>query len=376
MKKGNIIISAKKGSDTVDIYMYGTISEWADFRGTRLAELLNQYESKYKKLNIYLNTNGGSVVEGIAIFNILSRSKMEISIYVDGVAASMGFVLLQIPGAKRYMARFTRIMAHEVSGFAHGSIDDMRNTADQMEAFQNSLATIIGERTGKTQDEVTSWLFNSKDHWFDPDEALENKLIDKIVEGKASKDPKDLNNITDIISYYDEQITNFKNQNNDTMELVNIINHLGMPAGSDIKAVEAKVEATMKLVTTLQGEKKELEEKIEGFENDAEETKKTRVKDLVDNAITAKKITEDQRETYTTLANANYDSTKAALDAIATPQNLNSFINSDDNPIAEDRKGWTFQDWQKNDGEGLENLKANHQDVYQNLYDKAFPKKG
>lgn len=373
MKKGNIIINAKKGTDTVDVRLYGLISEWTDVNGNRLSDQIAQYEGKYKKLNIYLNSNGGSVIEGIALFNILKRTKMEVSIYVDGVAASMASVLLQLPNAKRYMARFTRVMLHRVSGMAFGSVDDLRSAVDMMEGFEADLITIISERTGKSIEDVKNTWFDGKDHWLTPQQALDNKLIDGIIDGKVSREAQNITAVPDLVNFYSEQITNFNNHNNDKMDLTNIINRLGMPAGSELPAIEAKVEAMVGQITSFSAEKKKLEDKIKEFENKAKTADEARIKDLVDNAVTAKKITEAQRETYTTLATANYDSTKTALEAMSTPQNLADFTNGGNSPVSEERKTWTFQDWQKKDGKGLENLRDNHKEVYNALKEQAFP---
>ena len=375
MKKGNIIINAKKGTDTVDIRLYGIISEWTDVNGRRLADEVSQYEGKYKKCNIYLNSNGGSVIEGIALFNILKRTKMEISIFVDGVAASMAFVLLQLPNAKRYMSKYTRIMAHRVSGGAYGNIDDLRTAADMMEGFEDDLINIISTRVGLSDEEVKAKWFDGKNYWFKPEEALENKLIDGIVDGNLSKDPENLNDVRDVINFYSEQITNY-NQNFDTMDLTNIINSLGMPAGSDMAAVENKIAGTMKKVTDLQKENGDLKNEVAGYKTQIENQQKQAVKDLVDGAIASKKITEAQREVYTKLATNDFESTKTAIEAMAAPQSLDNFTGGagGNSPIAEDRKNWTFQDWQKKDGKGLQNLKEKHPEVYDNLRNTAFPK--
>jgi ATP-dependent Clp endopeptidase proteolytic subunit ClpP len=372
MKKGQIIINAAKGSDTVDVRLYGIISEWTDVNGNRLADELAKYEGKYKKLNIFLNSNGGSVVEGITIFNILQRTKMEVSIYVDGVAASMASVLLQLPNSKRYMARFTRTMVHRVSGFAAGSADDLRSTAEMMEGFENDLITIIAERTGKTDADIKAEWFDGKDHWFTPQQALDAKLIDGIVDGKIKKDASNMNAVPDLVNFYNEQISNY-HQNFETMDLSNLINYLDLKAGSELQEIEDKVKELVNKVKTFETEKKALEDKITDFEAKAQAAKVALVKSLVDDAIKAKKIVEAQRDAYTKLATADYDSAKIALDAMAAPQSLQAFTREDGSPfIPEARKDWSFQDWQKNDGKGLQNLKDKAPEVYQALYDKAF----
>jgi len=370
MKHGNIIIEAKKGTSTAEMKLYGIIGSWADINGKSISDQLSKLEGKYETLNIFINSDGGSVIEGIAIFNILKRSTMNINIYVDGVAASMGFILTQLPNAKVYMARFTRLMAHRVSGYAGGSVDDLRETADMMEGFENDLISIVSERTGKTVDEVKSQYFDGKDHWFNPQQALDAGFIDGIVDGKLKKDAENINAVPELVNFYNEQIFN---QNFETMDLTNLINQLGLSAEADIKAIEAKVKFYLDKLKALETEKETLEAKISDFEAKAKANAEKLVKELVDNAIKAKKIVEAQREDFIKLATADYDSAKAVIDNMSAPQTLNSFIKADGTPvIPEGRKDWTFQDWQKKDGKGLANLKEKHPEAYQSLYDQAF----
>ncbi len=371
MKKGNIIILAKQGTDTASIKLYGIIGNWSDVNGNSVAEQIVNLEGQYKNLKIYLNSDGGGVIEGIAIFNILKRSTMNISIYVDGVAASMASVLLQLPNAKRYMARFTRTMVHRVSGSAAGSVEDLRSAADMMEGFEADLITIIAERTKKTVDEVKSAWFDGKDHWFTPDKALAAGLIDEVIDGKISQDANNINAVPELVNFYSEQISNF-NSNNEVMDLTNLINHLRLQAGADQAAIENAVKNIVTKADADAQKIKDLETKVEDYVKKEGEALVGKIKDMIDNAIKVKKITEKERPLYTNLAKADFDSTKSALDAIAAPQKIGTFIgNEGTDPIPEDRKNWSFQDWQKNDGKGLENLRKDHSESFQNL--KGLP---
>ncbi len=374
MKNGNVIINADQQKNAVDIRIYGYISDWSDASGNTVADLLAKHEGKFKNLNIYVNSNGGSVTEGIAIFNILKRSSFSINIYVDGVAASMASVLLQLPGANRYMAKYTRLMMHSVSGGAHGSAAELRSTADMIESFENDLIDIVSERTGvKAADVRTKW-FNGKDNWLTPQEALDAKLIDGIVDGKVKEEPKNLSNVNDTIDFYGNQITNFFNANNDTMDLTAIINALQMQAGSTPEQIAAQVTKVVNENATFKKDKKTLEDRNTVLEDAAKDAREKEVKDLIDDAVKTKKITEAQRPVYEALAKSDFTNAKAALDAIAPVKNLRDIPGGGtETGIPENRKGWTFQDWQKKDGKGLQNLKETNKEAFDTLYKQAFP---
>lgn len=357
MKHAHLIINAAKGSDTVDLLLYGIIAQWSDANGQQFANLLPQLEKKYKNLRIFVNTDGGSVIEGIAIFNALKRSSLNISFYVDGVAASMGGVLLQLPNAKRYMAKHTRLMLHNVSGMVAGTAQKLRDYADMIDSFEVDLVEIVAERTGKDAETVRSTWFNQKDNWLTPEQALEAGLIDGIVDGKVKAGPDNVTNVQEVVNFYDTQIVNFNSKSTD-MDLITIINAVGMPANSTEDAVLAKLG---EMAGTIVSQKARIQE-LEQAQEDAE---KTAVKNLLDQAVVDKKITEGQRAEYEKLANADFKTTQSIINAMPKPKKLSNV--PEDAPIPESRKDWTFQNWQKKDGKGLQNLREKHPEEFKKL---------
>lgn len=371
--KQNIQIQAK--NETVNIYMYGFIASW-EVGGQKLVEQLSVYEKDYKKLNVYINSNGGDVIEGITLFNILSRTSLELSFYVDGAAASMAAILLFVPGAKRYMSKYSQIMLHSVTGGSNGSSEKLRETADMMDEFQTSLIQMMSDGLNLPVDKVKANYFDGKDHWFNATQALKSKLIDGIVDGKVNEKPANTNSMIDVIDFYDKQITNFNNKI-ETMDLTVFINALSMSAGSTeaqvldgIKAQVAKVTTLEAKVQTLEGEKSALQAKVDQADKD-------KVANLVDAAVTAKKITAEQKATYVALAEVDFDNTKKVLDSMKGYVPINGQLNPEDNSVVnltDDEKKFTFNDFMAKAPQKLMAIKQKDSELFNKLYKDQFGK--
>lgn len=364
------IVNAKDPK-IVDVYLYGDIGPWNDDASpSKMAQLFNDLEKKHTTCRLHINSAGGQVTEGIAIHNILSNTSMKLEIYVDGIAASMAAVLVQVPGAKRYMSKYSKMMLHVPSGYAHGNSENLRQYAQMMDDFEQTLIDIICDRTGLETESVKAKWFDLKDHWLSPKDALTEKLIDGIVDGPVRKEPKNVGDPIAIYNFYQEQI-----QNDNTMDYSKLIAKLGLGADSSEDQVMDFVANLMQENGTYKTRITELEGKVTTLETAAADARKAQVKDLIDAAVAAKKITEAQRPMYESLFAADFDNTKGVLDAIQPYQPLTGVPGQDTAVIPEDRKNWSYTDWQKKDGKGLQNLKDKHPEEYQALYTKSFGQK-
>lgn len=363
-----------KGNDTAEVYMYGIIGQWGDIKSADFATEFKKLEGKYKTVNIYVNSDGGEVKEGIAIYNILSRSSMKINFYVDGVAASMMSNLIQVPGAKRYMSRHAKLMLHSPSGGAFGTADDLRDVADNIDDFENTLLDIYSTRTGLSVSDLKAKWFDGKDHWLNAEQALEEKLIDGIVDGKVKEAPKAIANSREVYNFYQSQITNF-NKTPDMEKLPFIVAALSLQANASEQAV-------LDAIIKMNGENKQLKDEntslkaqLDQFKNDAEAQKKVRIKALVDGAKTANKITDAEVETYTTLAESNFEAVEKILNARAPYKTIQSQLQNEDGDNTPDpHKGFTFDDFHKKAPAALAEMKAKQPERYKALYKAKFGK--
>ena len=111
------------GTDACCILLYGDIGEYDDnVRSGDIARELLEAEALTGKVDVRINSNGGEVYSGIAIFNALKNSKADITIYVDGIAASMASVIA-LCGKPVQMSRYARLMLHSVQGGCYGNKD-------------------------------------------------------------------------------------------------------------------------------------------------------------------------------------------------------------------------------------------------------------
>lgn len=133
--------------DRATILLYGDIGEGDKVESGRIVSELLSLQSRYRRIDVRINSRGGDVFSGMAIYNTLRRSKSEIAIYVDGLAASIA-AIIALCGKPLHMSPYAKLMLHSVSGGTWGNASVLRQTADQMERLQKDLAEMIAGRCG------------------------------------------------------------------------------------------------------------------------------------------------------------------------------------------------------------------------------------
>ena len=108
-------------------------------------------------------------------------SDADITIYIDGVAASMASVIA-LCGKPVYMSQYARLMLHNPYGGCYGNKEEMKAVAEQLEALEDTLADMYASKTGKTREEIKDAYFDGKDHWITAKEAREMGFIDGIYD--------------------------------------------------------------------------------------------------------------------------------------------------------------------------------------------------
>ena len=142
--------------------------------------LLLAAEDPDRDIYLYINSPGGSVTAGMAIYDTMQYIKPDVVTVGMGLAASMGQFLLTAgaPG-KRYITPHTRVLLHQPLGGADGSATEIRINADLILGMKKELAAITASRTGKTVEQVEA--DGDRDHWFTAQEALEYGFVDHNV---------------------------------------------------------------------------------------------------------------------------------------------------------------------------------------------------
>jgi ATP-dependent Clp protease protease subunit len=142
--------------------------------------LLLSAEDPDRDINLYINSPGGSVTAGMAIFDTMQLIQPDVATYAMGLAASMGQFLLSAgtPG-KRHALPHARILMHQPSAGVGGTAADIAIQADMLTRTKREMAELIAEHTGQTLETITR--DSDRDRWFTAQEALEYGFVDKVV---------------------------------------------------------------------------------------------------------------------------------------------------------------------------------------------------
>jgi ATP-dependent Clp protease protease subunit len=155
-----------------------------------IAQLLFlQKENKHQDINLYINSPGGIVTAGLAIYDTMQFVQCDVATYCVGQAASMGAVLLA-SGAKgkRFALPHSRIMIHQPWGGARGTAADIEIHAEEILKTKRTLTEIISRHTGRPAEQVER--DTDRDKFMDPRQAKDYGLVDEVVDTLKDGKPK------------------------------------------------------------------------------------------------------------------------------------------------------------------------------------------
>lgn len=164
-------------SNTGTLKFYGEVSRyWND--GDDFTRTFNEMEKKFSNIDIRLHSYGGSVLEGTVIFNAIKRSKANVTVYIDGVAASMASIIM-LAAKKIVIAENAFIMIHVPSAAVEGSAQTLTDSAQLLKSMEKNFIKAYARKTRNTESEASA-LMDGRDHWFSAEEAKEMGLVDEI----------------------------------------------------------------------------------------------------------------------------------------------------------------------------------------------------
>lgn len=362
-----------------DVLLYGPIGRTFDestgnyigIDGERFAEeilYLNNLD-EVKKINVRINSAGGSMLDGYSIFSAIKNSGKECNTFIDGIGASIAGVIFQA-GAKRYINDFGKLMIHEPSiGTQYELLSDKQKR--MIDSFSDTLETIL-ENNSKL-DRATIKEMISAETWLSSSEAIEKGFADEVVNtGRI------LNTLSteEILSVANE-INLGNNANNikkvQKMELVK--NHLGL---NDANATEKEI------ISAIDGIKNSLNEANEVIKTKETEiaSKDSEIEDLtkikndmslkvatlrVENAIEKGIFEESKKAELIETANNSLEAFDALVSAFKKPVNkITNVINSDSKPEK------TFRELEKENPSKLEQIKNENPSLYAEMYKKQY----
>jgi ATP-dependent Clp protease protease subunit len=153
--------------------------------------LFLQMEDPKRDINLYINSPGGSVTAGLAIYDTMQFVTCDVATYCVGIAASMAAVLLTAgTKSKRYALPNSDIMIHQVSGGAQGTASDVERTVEYMFKLKKRLIGILAHHTGRTEEQIK--IDSDRDYWISAQQAKEYGLVDEVVKSRKDVAPESL----------------------------------------------------------------------------------------------------------------------------------------------------------------------------------------
>ena len=147
--------------------------------------LLLAVEDPDKDIYLYINSPGGSVTAGMAIFDTMQYIKPDVATVGMGLAASMGqFLLTAGAKGKRYITPHTRVLMHQPLGGVQGTATEIRINADLILQMKEELSALNAKHTGKSVEQILE--DSDRDRWFTAQEALEYGFVDHIIESSSA----------------------------------------------------------------------------------------------------------------------------------------------------------------------------------------------
>lgn len=185
-----VIESSSRGERAYDIYSR-LLKERIIFLGEEVNDvtaglvvaqlLFLESEDPGKDINFYINSPGGSVSAGFAIYDTMQYVKCDVCTTCIGMAASMGaFLLAGGTKGKRFALPNSEIMIHQPSGGTQGQASDIKITADHILKTRDKLNKILAENTGKSVETIA--IDTERDNWLSAAEAMEYGLIDAVID--------------------------------------------------------------------------------------------------------------------------------------------------------------------------------------------------
>lgn len=309
------------GADgAVTIFLYGEIGDYAELKSGNVAAELKMAESSGAPVEIRINSIGGEVYSGIAIYNMIKSSKADIRIYVDGVAASMAAVIA-LCGKPVEMSKYSRLMLHSVSGGCYGNKTELRRCIDEIEDLEESLSDILAAKLKMDKETVRSTYFNDVDHWLTAQEALELGFVDAIYDSDpvpAESTPEQIYNI------YNNRLSRPKKEPN-SMNIDDLKKRQRFKDCADDAAVHSRLdelESDAGKVPGLEKEVADLKGKIKVYEDKAAAEEAEERKALLDKAESEGRINATTRPTFENILRRDMAEGRAALEAIPPKRNV------------------------------------------------------
>lgn len=261
MNKNWYNIKAEASSKSADVYIFDEIGTF----GLTAQSFIEEIKSyKDTPMSLHINCVGGDVFEGMAIYNVLKKRTAKTTVYIEGIAASMGSVIA-LAGDEVVMAENSLFMIHNAWGGAMGEATEIRKTAALLDKISGEIADIYTKKTNLPYNRVKEMM--DEETWLSADEAYSLGFIDSIsdaIKVAAKYDVSKFKNITDK-EIQNKLSVNLKSKKM-TEELKNWFNAKVEEIIAKVKSSDESEASDVKEVEVMMADEKEVSEKLSGFE--------------------------------------------------------------------------------------------------------------
>lgn len=301
-------------SNEADLYLYNIIDDYAyegysDSADSILKDINDLGD--IKQLNVFINSPGGSVFEGISIKNMLERQKLKgcfINVVIDGLAASIASVIA-MAGDKISMPENALMMVHRASCGCFGNVDEMRKQIEVLDKIDIVITnTYVNRSGGLLSKEDVQAMFNSGDTWLTAEEAKNYGLCDEITESlkvAACAKSTDFENKIDLDKWSNKvnEWVDEGNHDNSVKEektsMENEINPVNITVNIDAKAILDALQPIVDKITDLEEKLSTVDvvnkEVGQPIEDKVEDNSENIVEDTTENSI-EDKVEDDKEE--------------------------------------------------------------------------------
>lgn len=181
--------SLETEGEKADLYIYGDITSWPWYESDVSAYLLSKKLEELKdvsEINVYINSYGGEVAEGLAIYNALKRHKAKVVTHCDGFACSISSVIF-MAGDERVMSNTSTLMIHNAWSHVSGNANDFRKEADDLEKITQLSVNAYMSQVSIHEEELK--IMMDEETWLMPQEALEYGFATSISGTEESEKP-------------------------------------------------------------------------------------------------------------------------------------------------------------------------------------------
>jgi ATP-dependent protease ClpP protease subunit len=365
------VLCNRLDNETLEVFVYGTIGRWMSVDTNYLIrELDSAIKAGTRNIIFYVNSGGGEVPQGQALWNYLDRNDLvNVTWVVDGIAASMAAMLLTNTKHTVKMSKYAKLMYHRVSGMVEGNSEEVRAMADTMDLFEGDLIKMLASRTGMDEKKVKKEFFGAVDRWIGAEEALKLQLIDQVIDGKIVEEPTNLTDANEVYYHYDKQLTALRNTLNPNIDrMKQLTNLLKLDEKSDEAAIAAAISQILESNSTLANKLAEKDGTIATLQAKVDEAHKAKVDALVAEAK-AKKVTPELEAVIRETAATNFAAAKTIVDNMPSVERVIDNLKKDE---TETNKDWTWDNFHK--AGKLDALKRDNIERFKSLYKAKYNK--